>query len=57
MEWRVENEGGATKLSQTGFFAPRGLPGFIYWYALSPFHKLVFRGLIKAIAKKAEHAN
>jgi uncharacterized protein YbjT (DUF2867 family) len=57
MEWRVENVGGTTKLSQTGFFAPRSLPGFIYWYALSPFHKLVFRGLIKAIAKKAEHAN
>jgi uncharacterized protein YbjT (DUF2867 family) len=55
MEWRVENVGGNTKLSQTGFFAPQGLPGFIYWYALGPFHKLVFRGLIKAIAQKAEY--
>jgi len=54
MEWRVESVEGTTKLSQTGFFAPRSLPGFLYWYGLSPIHKLVFRGLIKAIAKKSE---
>ena len=54
MEWRVETDGGTTTLSQTGFFAPRGLPGFLYWYLLGPFHKLVFRGLIKAIARKSE---
>ena len=54
MEWRVENIDGVTKLSQTGFFAPRGLLGFVYWYALGPIHKLVFRGLIKAIAHKSE---
>jgi hypothetical protein len=54
MEWRVETDGGTTTLSQTGFFAPRGLPGFLYWYLLGPFHKLVFRGLIKAMARKSE---
>lgn len=54
MEWRVETVEGSTILSQTGFFAPRGLPGFLYWYLLGPFHKLVFRGLIKAIAHKSE---
>jgi hypothetical protein len=57
MEWRVESVDGITKLSQTGFFAPRGLPGFIYWYALSPVHKFVFRGLVKTIARNAEHDN
>ena len=54
MEWRVEHNGDKTELSQTGFFAPRGFLGFAYWYALSPLHKLVFRGLIKAIARKSE---
>jgi len=54
MEWRVEKIGETTKLSQTGFFAPRGLSGFIYWYVLGPIHKLVFRGLIKAIAQQSE---
>jgi uncharacterized protein YbjT (DUF2867 family) len=54
MEWRVEAEDRTTRLSQTGFFAARGLPGFLYWYLLGPFHKLVFRGLIKAIAQKSQ---
>ena len=54
MEWRVETLDNVTKLSQTGYFAPRSLPGFIYWYVLGPLHKLVFAGLIKAIARKSE---
>jgi hypothetical protein len=54
MEWRVESSDGDTRLTQTGFFAPRGLPGFLYWYLLGPFHKLVFRGLAKAIVRKSE---
>lgn len=54
MEWRVKNVEGATKLSQTGFFAPRGFWGFAYWYGLYLFHSLVFRGLIRAIARRSE---
>ncbi|GAB4454205.1 MAG: hypothetical protein Kow0070_00110 [Anaerolineales bacterium] len=29
--------------SQTLFFSPRGLPGFLYWYLLYPFHWLRLR--------------
>jgi uncharacterized protein YbjT (DUF2867 family) len=54
MEWRVEIEDGVTRLSQTGFFAPRGFWGFAYWIALSPVHRLVFRGLIRAIVRRSE---
>jgi uncharacterized protein YbjT (DUF2867 family) len=55
MEWRVQPEqGGRSRLTQTGFFSPHGLPGFLYWYLLYPGHELVFRGLIRAIARKAE---
>jgi hypothetical protein len=57
MEWRVADSGGAARLSQTGFFAPRGLPGFVYWYLFGPLHKLVFRGLVKTIARKSEEQN
>jgi hypothetical protein len=54
MEWRVGHASNVTYLTQTAFFAPRGLGGFSYWYLLYPFHTFVFRGLIKAIAKKAK---
>jgi uncharacterized protein YbjT (DUF2867 family) len=40
----------STKLFQTTYFAPRGLIGHLYWYALYPIHKIVFSDLIRAIA-------
>jgi uncharacterized protein YbjT (DUF2867 family) len=62
VEWRihhVENVAMAprrrvTYLTQTVFFSPRGLPGFLCWYLLYPFHIIKFRGLMKAIANKAK---
>jgi uncharacterized protein YbjT (DUF2867 family) len=56
MEWRAipSRAAGVTYLSQTVFFSPRGLPGFLYWYLLYPFHLINFRGLIKSIARRIE---
>ena len=55
MEWRVEpRPGNGSILIQTAFFAPRGLPGFLYWTLLSPVHSFVFHGLILAIKRQGE---
>lgn len=54
MEWRIEIEDGATRLSQTSLFAPHGFWGFAYWILLNPFHRFVFRGLIEAIVQTSE---
>src|SRR6266508_2609077 len=54
IEWRTHQIENLINLSQTVFFCPRGLPGFLYWYLLYPFHLLTFRGLIKAIATQSE---
>ena len=54
IEWRVGQIANLTYLSQTVFFSPRGLPGFLSWYFLYPFHLLNFRGLIREIAKQSE---
>jgi uncharacterized protein YbjT (DUF2867 family) len=40
-------------LSQTAFFAPKGLPGLLYWYGLYPVHKIVFAGMIRKVAELA----
>lgn len=55
MEWRVrpQPEGGAL-LSQTAFFAPKGILGFLYWYLLYPFHCLIFAGLLRKIVRRAD---
>lgn len=41
-------------LVQTAFFEPKGLLGLVYWYSLYPIHSLIFRGLMRKIAEKAE---
>lgn len=54
MEWRIQlQDEGKMVLSQTAYFAPRGLIGFLYWYILLPVHHLVFTGLLKSIARQA----
>ncbi len=55
IEWRVVSHAkNVTYMSQTVFFSPHGLPGFLYWSLLYPFHLLNFRGLIKSISKQSE---
>jgi uncharacterized protein YbjT (DUF2867 family) len=55
IEWRVSRTASPTytTLTQTVFFAPRGLPGFLYWVLLYPFHIIALRGLIRAIVRGA----
>jgi uncharacterized protein YbjT (DUF2867 family) len=56
IEWRVHLSDHGTEVSQTVFFCPRGLPGFLYWYLLYPFHWLKFRSLVNRIATRAQIA-
>ena len=45
---------GDVLLMQSALFAPRGLAGFLYWYALYPIHAVIFSGLIRKIKEGAE---
>lgn len=45
---------GTARLLQTAFFVPHGLLGLAYWYLLYPIHALIFSGMIRAIARRAE---
>jgi uncharacterized protein YbjT (DUF2867 family) len=53
MEWHVRLVGNLTSLSQTVFFSPRGLPGFLYWHLLYPLHRFHFHSLLHTMAGKA----
>jgi hypothetical protein len=56
IEWRVRSHTtSVTYISQTVFFSPRGLPGFLYWYLLYPFHFINFRLDIQKISSKAKN--
>jgi uncharacterized protein YbjT (DUF2867 family) len=57
LEFSVQPSGeNACILSQKALFAPRGLSGFLYWYGLYPIHAILFSGMARAIAKRAEFA-
>jgi hypothetical protein len=42
-----------TILTQTAYFAPRGLAGHLYWYALYPVHAAIFENLVRRVAQRA----
>lgn len=47
-----EAEDNDTELVLGLYFRPHGLPGRAYWYAVAPFHRLVFMAMLRAMAKR-----
>lgn len=47
IEQHINRTGNPTRVTRTLFFAPHGLPGFLYWYLLYPFHRLKLRRIAK----------
>lgn len=54
LEWRVEPSDEGTLLNQSAYFRPRGLAGRLYWFAMLPFHRLIFGRMAHSIAEAAE---
>ncbi len=54
LQLESEPEGDGTMLIQTAIFEPFGLAGQLYWNLLYPVHKIMFSGLAKRLAKRAE---
>jgi hypothetical protein len=53
LEFEVQPANGGVTLRQTATFDPVGLVGLAYWYALFPLHEVVFRGMIRNLARAA----
>ena len=54
LQFEVLPDVDGARIEQTAFFDPHGLPGYLYWYAVRPFHRFVFPGLIRAVRARAE---
>jgi hypothetical protein len=53
LSFRLRDRGdGTTELFQVAQFMPRGLGGLAYWAVAAPFHKFIFPGLIREIARR-----
>lgn len=48
LEFKIDDD---QILTQTATFRPLGVLGRIYWYAVLPFHGLIFKGMINKIAQ------
>jgi len=57
LEWRIAPDGDGSHLTQQAIFYPRGLAGRAYWYALIPFHALIFGRLARRLASAAARAD
>jgi len=54
LEWTITATPTGSSIEQRARFKPRGLLGRAYWYAVAPFHTLVFPGLLHGIVTDAE---
>jgi len=53
LQFDSQSQDGKTLFTVTAYFAPHGLSGFLYWYAMWPFHKFIFDGLTRRLASRA----
>ncbi|GAA4637345.1 SDR family oxidoreductase [Actinoallomurus vinaceus] len=56
LELAVEERGGRTWFRQRALFHPRGFFGHLYWWAIRPFHGVVFGGMRRGVRRAAERA-
>jgi hypothetical protein len=57
LEMRSETDTAtSSRYTQRAVFHPRGLAGHAYWWAVAPFHRLVFGGMLRNIRTSAEDA-
>lgn len=54
LQWEAVPEDGGTQLVQTAVFEPIGLGGQMYWNLSYPIHKVMFSGMVRRIAARAE---
>jgi uncharacterized protein YbjT (DUF2867 family) len=53
LQFEAVPEDGGSRLVQTAYFAPHGLAGHLYWYALYPVHAAIFSGLVRRLGDRA----
>ncbi len=53
LEFEVTSNGTSSTITQTAMFDPVGRFGRLYWYSVAPMHQLVFRGMLRGIARAA----
>ena len=51
LEFTLQRGGRRDRASPGARFRPRGLLGLLYWWLVTPFHGLVFSGMLRGMAE------
>ena len=54
LQFEVQGDDSRSTVLQTAIFDPIGVLGRLYWYGLLPMHWIIFRGMLRRIARVAE---
>jgi uncharacterized protein YbjT (DUF2867 family) len=55
LEFEVEPlTGNRTRVTATAYWHPAGVWGLLYWLSMEPAHRVIFKGLTREIARRAE---
>jgi uncharacterized protein YbjT (DUF2867 family) len=57
LQFEVTGDELRSEIRQTAIFEPRGVAGLLYWYGLYPIHRLIFSGMLRGIAGRAEQTH
>ena len=53
LEFVVQPQGTGASVSATAYWHPAGVWGLVYWFVLIPAHVFIFKGLTRAILRRA----
>jgi len=54
LEFDIDDSGdGQRSITVTAYFHPAGVWGLLYWFAVLPFHAILFRGMASEIVRRA----
>ncbi len=53
LEFTINDLGDKRTLNITAWWHPQGFKGLLYWFAMMPAHLFIFKGMVKAIVRKA----
>ncbi len=54
LKFDIEDDGESRRVVVNAYFHPAGVWGLLYWIVLIPFHAMIFSGMTREIAKRAE---
>lgn len=52
LEFSIEEDELGSRLTQRAIFYPHGLAGHAYWWSVAPFHRFVFPGMARNVARE-----